>query len=372
LSDLAELYAILLVLYLFECCAWVPRRSVGLYCLAGRWRARRAWRPNPSWSRSVVFGTPWPPLTSPLLTDPLPFVLGPDGITLCDGGGFVPWEKAGPFAAVGKRLEGLAGQVVTLATRRGAAALAAGLEEVRQLSQQKRSAALGRLLDTRFDAREPGQRLALFNREVRFLRVSANLLWVCMFLGLAGVLAVGAPLLVLPLAFLALLLSGFNAVVFLRTLRKLSALPREWGPDRSKRLVAILSPVSSVRAADLIARELVGDLEPLAVAAALIPASTLAALARPHLATLRFQKLASPPGGQDDQRWWRDQVGQRVERVLRDRGLDPQALLAPPARDNSTVQAWCPSCLAQFGPGRNASGLCPGDTCPSIPLLLFD
>ena len=51
MSELAELYLLFLVLYLFECLAWVPRRTVGFFAFAGRWRQSTgtAWAGGWSW-----------------------------------------------------------------------------------------------------------------------------------------------------------------------------------------------------------------------------------------------------------------------------------------------------------------------------------
>ncbi|HEX7596683.1 MAG TPA: hypothetical protein VF518_00620 [Polyangia bacterium] len=370
MSELAELYAIFLALYAFECCTWVPRRSVGVMAMTGRWWLRRAWRPNPGWRVSLVLGTPWPPLTPPFVTEPLPFALGPDGITLWEAdGAFVPWGAAGPFRAEGARLEGAGSATITMATRRGAAALAAALEELRQLPAKKRTAAILQLLDSRFDSAEAGDRIAQFKRDVRFLRVCSNLLWVSVFGGLAAVVAVQAAILLLPLAVLVFGFSVLNAVAFARTLRRLSWLQGKLAPDQSKRLVVYLSPISSVRAADLMARELLGDLDPLAAAGALATPSMLAAFVRPQFAALRLQRRTPAPGGEADHDWWRDQVGQRIERMCRQRGLE--ALLAPPPRESKEVEVYCPSCLAQFGLNRTGD-LCPSDGCAEIPLQPYD
>lgn len=338
--------------------------------MTGRWWLRRAWRPNPSWSVSLVLGTPWPPLTPPLITEPLPFTLGPDGITLWEtGGAFFPWGQAGPFRAKGVRLEGAGEGSVTMATRRGAAALAAVLEGLRQLPAKRRPAAIEEFLDSRFDVAMAGERLRQFQLEVRSLRVCANLLWVSVFVGLAAVVAVQAAVLLLPLAVLVLGLSVLNAVVLARTLRRLTWLQGDRAPDRSKRLVAFLSPIAGVRAPDLIARELLGDLDPIAVAAALVGPGPLAKFARPQLAVLRLQQRAPASGGESDQVWWREQIGKRIERILREKGLDPQTLRSPPARESDQIEAWCPSCLAQYG-SSHSGDLCP--SCESIPLQPYD
>ena len=87
-------------------------------------------------------------------------------------------------------------------------------------------------------------------------------------------------------------------------------------------------------AADHIARELCGDLDPLAVAAALLPPARLRRLGRTLLCDLHFRDPEDvPEGGEDDARWMRAETLARAERTLRACDIDPQALLAPPARD---------------------------------------
>jgi hypothetical protein len=63
-----------------------------------------------------------------------------------------------------------------------------------------------------------------------------------------------------------------NSVVFYFTVRRLATtwLPRAQGPDLSKRLVAMLSPISGVRGVDMLAREVWANLDPMTVAAALL------------------------------------------------------------------------------------------------------
>lgn len=374
MSELAELYAIFLVLYLFECCAWVPRRSIGIVRILGRWRARRAWRPSANVKSSVCFGAPWPPLGSALLTDPLPVVLGPDGIAGAredgvDGAWFTPWADLGPVRADGTLVEGVGPVPLRFASRRGAASLAHALESLRCLTPKKRATAIERYLDARYEVATVGQHLHEALRELRGLRISANLLWLGLFGGLGAVVATGGVWLLVPVALLVLIFWVIHAFMLRRTWRRLTCLPAEFAPESNKRWVALLSPLAGVRAADLVMRELVGDLEPVAVAAALVAPDGLRAFSRPWLATLIMQRVNPAPGAQADSEWWRKQSVLRTEKVLRDAGLDPQVLLAPPARDCEQMRSWCPHCLAQFE--RSAGEPCPGDACPAIVLQGF-
>jgi hypothetical protein len=374
LSELAELYLFFLVIYLLECAVWVPRSAVGLFAPVRRWGWRRPWSPNTSWSRGALFGAPWPPLSSPLVAEPLPVTVGPDGLTYDGGRTHLAWTALEHASAAGARLEVNRRPVATLGTSRGAAALAAVLTELRKLPREARVGRIERLLDERFDVTATAVRLLAFRRGTRALRVVTNVLWVALFVAvpvslwipLGGIVQLLAGAVLVLLAWLA------SAVVFERTLRKAVVLPRALWPDLTKRVVAASSPLAAIRSADLIARELVGDIDPLAVAAALLPPTALADLARPRLVDLLFRQGSDlPEGAADDDRAWRQGQLERIRRLLRGRDLDPEVLLAAPPRDRDEVVAWCPRCLAQYEKIAAGPEHCPGDRCPGISLVKY-
>ena len=71
-----------------------------------------------------------------------------------------------------------------------------------------------------------------------------------------------------------------GAWLFERGLRRSRWLTRELRPEVAKRIVAVSSPVATIRAADHLARELCGDIDPIAAAAALLAPEELGAAAR--------------------------------------------------------------------------------------------
>jgi hypothetical protein len=368
LSELAELYLLFLVLYLFECLAWVPRRAVGFFAFAGRWRGRLALRPNASWSIAVVIGKPWPPLSPPWLAEPLPFALDAEGITLIESDmRRLAWEELQPVSARGNRVEGGDVLLATLASRKGASTLAAALEKTRTSPAKKREAGLRRFLDARFDLDAPLVRQKEFQASVRVLRVCSNALWLALFGGLGVAVFTRSMLVLLGAAVLSLLLWPVNSFVFHFTVRKLATtwLPRAQGPDIPKRLVAMLSPISGVRCVDMLAREVWANVDPMAVAAALLSAQELQKFARPFLVAMQAHDG-------DALTWWRAEIRQRIERVLAQKNINVAAMLAPPAREGDHVETYCPSCLSQYESGRKAGEPCPNESCPDIPLRAFD
>ena len=379
MGELAELYIVFALIYLFECGEIVPRRALGLVPWLGGWRARRTFSPNPGWRRGLVFGEPWPPLAPALVTEPVPLIVGPDGIgTNASGSGggdarFVAWGEVHDVVADGARLLVNGEAVAALATRRGARALAQAFGGLAQLPREQRAAQLARWLDDRFDVAAARARLPVLLRETRALRIAANVLWAGLFVGLPALLWTRlAYLLWLPIAAITVLAWLVAGVLFVRALRRSSWLDRGLRPDLAKRITAVASPLATVRAADHLARELCGDLDPLAVAAALLPPTGLRRLGRSLLCDLRFRDPGDVPRGSDDDvRWLRAETLARVERTLRARDIDPQSLLAAPARD-ADMAAWCPACLAQYREASEPRATCANVPCRGIALCGFE
>jgi hypothetical protein len=375
-SDLAELYLVLVAIYAFECAAFVPRRALGLVRRFGRWRMRPTFAPSAGWLRGFVFGEPWPPLSPVLATEPLPLVIGPDGLyALADGDlahVHMPWEKVERIAAEGARLLVNGKVAAVLATRVGARALAAAFDGLAAQPRSEREIRLRRWLDARFGGTTLPARLAPMWRGTRAVRVAATVLWVTVFVGLPVLLWTPLAALFLAVGVVAVAAWITAAVLFELALRRGRWLPGGLRPDLAKRIAAVASPLATMRACDHLARELAGDLDPLAAAAPLVPASELRAVGRTRLVDLRHRRGDDPPeGGEADRGWWHRETLARVEQTLRDRGIDPDALLAQPAPDGTDVIAWCPCCLAQYRGGDEARRACANGGCGGVVLCAF-
>lgn len=370
MTELLELYALFAALYLLDCVVWVPRGTIGLLpTLRGR-RVRPAYRPNPTWSVGAVFGSPWPPLTPPLIAELLPFVLTPAAVRLHAGGSVeIPWdalvaEAHGPRVEVrGPSAE--AALSVSLATRRGALTLAESLTRIAATPAQGRAREIERLLAARFDDDDAATRWRDLQKSTRALRVAGSLLWLTLFVGLALVSLVQTASFLIALGAVVLVLWVTTSVTFVRTLRRQTWLPREAWPDLSKRVTAILSPLSAMRGTDLLARELLADVDPVAAAAGLAPPEALVALARVRLAALHF---STPEAKASDPAWWRDREREQIEALLRRRKQDPLTLLLPPPPEGPSMKVYCPICLTQYEGGNadEADRHCTGEECQGI------
>jgi hypothetical protein len=299
--------------------------------------------------------------------------VGPDGVTF-DGplpeASFVPWDEVGPVSAAGTRVEIDGKLVAALATRRGATTVAEALAQLQALAPAARARALEGFLQARFDGDGVRQRLAAFRRETRLLSIVTNVLWLALFASLFAL--VRLPLVVILVPALSLVLAGWIAAPLLaeRGLRRSVWLRRAWRPEPLKRVLAALTPLGAIRSKDLLARELLGDLDPLAAASALLPTRAFVVMARPRLVQLRFGTGAAPAGGDNDQAWWRAATRAHVERLLRARGVDLEALLAAPPREGGAVAAWCPMCFAQYDASNVPRG-CSGGGCAGVALVRY-
>jgi hypothetical protein len=374
-SSTVELFLILGVVYLMECVQLVPAGAVVFHRLLGaRWRAGPALRPNPRWRRGGALGTPWPPLSPALVCEALPLVPGASGVALLGGEGRVlGWRELREVRAEGTALEVAGGRVLTVATRRMARTLAAALRDAAGAAPGPDIARLiDRLLDRRFDVDAAPRRLQALARGTRLLSVFQGLLWLTVFVGLP--LFLWSPLvMLLSLLVLLALVSWIGAVVcFHRALRRLPDLPRELWPDRAHRVLVTLSPLSTMRARDLLAREAVGDLDPLAVAAALLPPDR--AIERVRVALVEIDHLSRrPPGGgaaglpAEESRAYYEKLAARVRGLARRLGADVAELLAPPPREDAHASAYCPRCRVQYRSGT----VCQGAECGDMPLSAF-
>ena len=383
MSDLVELFLVFALIYTLECAEIVPRRAVGFVSFAGSWRVRRTFAPNAAWARGLLFADPWPPLAPALVTEDLPLTLGPDGLGLTNRAGgvdghqsgnddpedrFIPWTAVESVAAAGSLLRINGETAARLATRRSARELASVCEELKRLPPAAREPRLRSWLDTRFDGSATAARVAAFRSETRALRIAANLLWAGLFLALPAVLFTALVELLLPVAAFTLVSWAAAAVLFERTLRRSRFLDRDLRPELSKRIVAVTSPLATLRSTDHLARELCGDLDPMAVASAFLPPARLNAFARPRLADLRYRQPRVAAGGEADWLWWRGEVRRRCEESLRAQNLDPDAMLAPPERPDPDVVAWCPRCLTQYRASTPPRTACENPECRGISL----
>jgi hypothetical protein len=148
----------------------------------------------------------------------------------------------------------------------------------------------------------------------------------------------------------------FNALLiiwdFYRAHREL------FGPEKtmpwSDIFTILLSPPAALRATKYLAKNFAYEHHPLALAAARCSAEDFRALASITLRELLYSADSSGGNGASDdpaanfREWSRNAFRTAVAKVVKDRGQNPDDLIASPLRESSNVQSYCPRCLSQF------------------------
>lgn len=375
MTDAELLLLILAGIYLAECARWAPCDAAifsSPWC--GRWRTgwARQWLGNQH--GGLVLGNPWPPLGTLFLCQGWPVSLSPEGI--CgfvaaapqpggrppQSGGAWRWDDSLRVAADGKRVDLNGRPLVRAGSRRHAQELAGLLERLAQLPSAQRSEALEAALQRAVDVSAIRRRIDEFQQATRRLRGA------CVVLAVFVLFA--APPLVWVWNFWRLwpLLVAALASLVLIVVRRYRLAHRRLHPDaaaerRNHAVLMILSPLTAIRAHDALAWDWLYGFHPLAVARVLLAPDDFAILARRVLLDLDFPLPPAHPGGQPAQDivlWFRARQRQLLADVVREAGVDLEALLAPPAPEGPDAVAFCPRCREQFASADGRCAACGG------------
>ncbi len=371
MTDAQLLLAVLVGLYLVECVSWLPRGVViarpgplGGTEFEGLARA-------PAFgARAAAWTPPWRPDRGLFVTQPWPVCFSPQGVVPCAAAAFNP----GPRAEGGARFVSWS-ELPSVAAREGdlfaggerlarvgspalAARLAALAGELRALAGQAPEAEfserIDRALDAALDGARTRDRALQFEEQTQSLRVLALALFLFLFAvvpavaWVRGLAAAWAPLLLGLIA-----LMGTTAWELRRAHRVLfpEAASQRWRPV----LTAALSPVSALRAIDVLAHDAFGDAHPAALAAALLPAPRAEEQLRAWLRDARFPAEPALPAGGDGAAaacvaWQRERERAALERRLAACGT----VAGPPPGPRAVAR--CPRCLEEYtAPGFRCS-----------------
>lgn len=379
-SVVAELFLIVVSIYLVECVRWVGRSSVGLRSFfPGLWSFVAPWQVAAQWKRALMVTAPWPPLGALHIIDGLPVNVGPQGVTL--GGRYpggwsrpgadavhVPWTQIDRLKVSDAELHLDKELAVVLGTRRMSSALRRLFAEMKDAPAERRERILEKFLERRMDLEE------VRKRRFRWRRWSFPHLLMCNVL---LVIFFGAAYLLLFTGFFdfwrliltfVLMVWSFTALVFEFTAAKV--LPHSAQPNTGRKLATFLSPMSLMRSGDELRAELYGDLDALAVGSLYVDRRELQSVARQRLAELSYpiippQGLASEPA-LEDEAWLRQKVQARTQKLLVSLGFDADELARPGFEPDGGSASFCPRCHSQY---TTADGVC--SNCPGVPLQPF-
>jgi hypothetical protein len=383
MSDLQLLFVVLVCLYVWECACWLPRGSVGfLTWLRWRWKIVH---PGATFignqKGGFIFAPPFPPLGCILIGTQFPLSLSPKlalaytSLSVNPGWPAFQTQNVRRFDQVksikskGKKIfiDGelfLKTQSLTYAH-----SLANRLRELTKMPIAQRANAIESLLRDTLDVTALKKRWAEFTALALKLPWLGNALFIYLFALTPTVIwQLGLKLSWVGLLVGLLTLTTANAVLFFRAHK---ALYPEMEDERFTHfLLILLSPVTSIRAQDVLSRPLLENFHPLAIACALCSPEDFRRLAQSVVLDFRFPGLPISPSREPDvesaARKTRDSLQKITETFLTKQGINPDEFVCPPQPADETCASYCPRCQAQF---TTPTGSCAD--CGGLPLVSF-
>lgn len=381
MSDAETLALLLALVYLADCVLWVRTGGVLLRrAWLGAWRADVFRETSAVMRGGLVPGSIVPPLSGAIVVPSWIVSLAPQGVLTFAAAGpgrdaapqdvaLVPWESLRRVDVSGAELRA-GGRVLGVATSEAAAAsLADRIEAIAETKPDARPAAIRALVAATLDTAA----VTRAHREAEAATRAHGIVADIQFVLLAAVVAAlagwePARRIWLPVAAAALVAHVVAVVLARRAHRRLH--PTAVTERRRLTWTAALSPLSAVKAADSITRDVLVGCDPLVAVRAACEPDAFRRFASLHLADLHEPKRpACPgavPGAAEAESWFRAVLREETEAWLRREGEDPAAILAPPAKRGDRVVSWCPRCRTcyEIPPGACAD-------CGGIPLVAY-
>ncbi len=370
LTDTELIFLVLAAMYLSECVCWLPGEAVCLSSAFGRYRFLRSLPPFKNERGQLVLANP-APFASSFICEPWPIVMDATGIVVPAGyrsGGkqsalpaWLPYDEVRSVSTDGRAILVNRTTMASLATETHAKFVAEKLRAVCDANESDRPQVIEAILDEMTDIAAISERLLVFRQMILPLRISCTVLAVHTF--------VVGPLLyyVRQFAwwhFAWLYLAGFLAcwLFLVFQYRKVhQAIRNETRGARVWHL--LLSPASSMRAAEALSRDLLAGSEPVAAAAALCSAVGFAPYAGATLRSAIYptsgdQAIAGTVAS-DARSWFNNLRAARLRRAIQYAGVDADAFLHEPD-DVGDAASFCPRCLTLYTIGEGSCSECPG------------
>jgi hypothetical protein len=381
ISDGQALLLVLALIYFAEGLVWVKKQSVAFVSTSGRrWRVARpiSWLGNANGAMLIL--NPLPPPGRVFLSHLLPISISPSGVcafnsqTLPAGarpathpGEFVPFSAITKTATDGPYLVLNGQKFAKCATPRQAKALASIIETVSSAKVSKREALVRSWLTKQFDARAATRLWTEAETLIGVVRWTCSIFFVFMFIGVPVLVTLyGLERLVIPLAVGILALAVQIAILFYRAHRKL--YPRETQERLENMAKMIVCPPVSLRAADVLTRNLLAEYSP-AVVANVLAGAGANQFVREFVLDLRhpLKHEVTDEKAADTIDWMNAaQLKACLEHLQRDAKTKVESLLQATQRERDSV-SYCPRCGVQFVIG--AGDECPD--CPGVELVAF-
>ena len=368
------LLLILILVYLSDCLIWVKRESVVFVSpWGGRWRLTVP----PSWlgnsNGGILFLNPATPGRM-FLSHLLPISISPSGICAYNlqtlpsearsptqTGQFLPFGKVNTAATEGVYLLVNNEKFAKCATPGQAKMLAGLIRELVKASAPKRERIVRAWMQKQFAIDDAAARLKEGKAMIEPVQELSLILLLFLFVFTPTVASIfGLMPLIIPVAVVMVILAVVTGIMFYRAHKQL--FPAE-GSERFENLVKmILCPPVSIRAADVLSRNLLADYSPV-VLANLLAASGEQQFVRAFVLDLRhpLKHEISDKTAEETMRW---AVDEQLNICLKQH-LKPEDLEAPAVREKDSI-SYCPRCRCQYVVSETD---CPD--CPGVALVAF-
>ncbi|PYM16628.1 MAG: hypothetical protein DME18_00985 [Verrucomicrobia bacterium] len=364
MGELESLLLVLALIYLSECMVWVRRGALAFR----RWWGKnyRILHPggllaNPR--GGLLPANPLPPLGTVFVAQPFPLSLSPDAAfaysSTCLNPAGRPSQTAGCLRFEDIRDVAVEGRNVLVngeiflksISAFSARHLADGLRRLQKLPKPERAEAIKGLIRDSLNAGNIAGILRDCGSRAGPIRILSNALFFYLFFvvvpfvwrfgfGQLGLWLLGGML-------------PQTITIALLFRRAHQALYPGAGEERFKPfLTMLLAPPTAIRAPDILARHLLEQFHPLAIAQVLCPSDSFEHFARQVLLDLRYPLFPVCPTSDEAavavERGFRTAVREAVEKFIQCAGLRPEDLTAPRRPDEPANQSYCPRCGAQF------------------------
>ena len=380
MSEGQTLLLILILLYLTECLIWVKRESVAFVSrMGGRWRLTVP----PSWlgnaNGGLLFLNPLPPAGRVFLSHLSPVSISPSGICAYNlqtlpsearspgqTGHFLPFNKITRSTTDGVYLLVNGERFAKCATARQARTLAKLIGEMAKVSAGKRERLARNWISEQFAIDDAAARLREGNIVIQPMRELSLILFLFLFV-VAPVLVTSFGLtgLVIPVAAVMVILAVLIGILFHRAHKQL--FPAETSERFENLVKMILCPPVSIRAPDILTRNLLAEYSPI-VLANLLTGSNEQQFVRAFILDLQhpLKHEVSDETAEKTIGWTAaEQLNICLEQVKDGRYLKPEDLSAPTQREENSI-SYCPRCRCQF---VVSAAECPD--CPGVTLVDF-
>lgn len=382
MSDVELIFAILAVIYGWECACWLRGGTLAFRTFLGNsWSAIPPGKMLGNQRGGFIFANPLPPLGTLLQSGTLPVSVSPDGVlayvaTHLNPGPrpwqtrrWISWEQLESVQSKGKWVLVNGQRFAHAGSSHSALRLRQLLTDLKALPRPRRERRIREFCESGFDSKTLKKAWETLQQHSRKLRWLTNGLFAWVFLvAPATVWLVGFHLSWVGLLVGLLALAINIAVLFHRAHRQV--YPELEDERFTQFIIVLLSPANSIRALDLLNRPALEAFHPVAVAEQFLTPVPFEAFAGRCLRDLHHPAYptftSNDAAAEEAEGWFRQVQLETVEAFLKRRGGGLSEGTLVPKEAEPGCLSYCPRCLAQF---TVRQGGC--EDCGGLPLETF-